>query len=203
MPFYWAQFKTRNKRLWRFDTRIYLHNVDECNNDDILLGAIVAKNPGTALPLLDGGRGLQPINLGADDLLPKVKSVVTRAHAAAKLDLPLRGFIQVLNLFYLREPVYSTALAVIRRCRTHCFCASETASFPWIWYAWGGAAADLPDLAARFRTLKTKNHFCHDKLADRVVAAPPAPGSWARHTQGLHLAPLTAHLTKVLLSLTR
>ncbi len=82
MPLYWARFERRGANLFRFDTRIYLEDVEECGPDDTVVGAVVAKNPGSARPSADDSTVLHPITLTNDKLLPTVRSLVRQASAS-------------------------------------------------------------------------------------------------------------------------
>ena len=43
---YWAKFENIENNIHRFDTRVYLKQIQKPSNNDICLGAIVGKNPG-------------------------------------------------------------------------------------------------------------------------------------------------------------
>src|SRR5690606_12300919 len=98
---YWAEFKQVGEHLFRYDTRVYLAGVDHCKPSDPRIGAIVAKNPGSANPSDITASGIQPINIGKDKLIPVVSSFLRQAYATANKQPPARGYVQVFNLFHL------------------------------------------------------------------------------------------------------
>jgi len=64
MPLYWARFVNGDSNsILRLDTRVYVRDVNSCRTTDIAIGAVVAKNPGSARPSDVGLRTLQPITL--------------------------------------------------------------------------------------------------------------------------------------------
>jgi hypothetical protein len=115
MPLYWAQFQQHGDHLFRMDTRIYLVDVAECRPGDSAIGAVVAKNPGSARPGDTTSPRLHPIRLSNDRLIPTVRSFVRRAYDEAGVAIPSRGYIQVLNLYYLCEKNSTTAIRKIER----------------------------------------------------------------------------------------
>lgn len=51
MSNYWAKFKKVDDDTFRFDTRIYLIKISEPSDDYICIGAVVGKNPGSAIAM--------------------------------------------------------------------------------------------------------------------------------------------------------
>lgn len=49
MSYYWAKFKKIDDNIFRFDTRVYLNPTKSPGENDICIGAIVGKNPGSAI----------------------------------------------------------------------------------------------------------------------------------------------------------
>ena len=152
--------------------------------DDVCIGAIVGKNPGSAKPS-SFCQDLQAIRLDGDKLLPTVRNIVAKAHEQAQLSLPERGYIQVLNLFYLCNPDLGAAIASIEENPDARICESETRQFPWVWYVWGGKSRKLSNLKGRFSGLKTGNHFYFDSQLKQIVKKPASCYAFAKHTQGL------------------
>ena len=100
MAYYWANFKEIDGNLFRFDTRIYLNNITEPQVGDKCIGAVVGKNPGSAISrestVIDA---LVEIELAGDKLLPNVRSIILKSFPEIKRS----QYVQVLNLFYLCE----------------------------------------------------------------------------------------------------
>lgn len=63
MSYYWAIFQKVRSNVFRYDTRIYLESLDEPNDDDICIGAVVGKNPGSAKANNINSTSLQQIRL--------------------------------------------------------------------------------------------------------------------------------------------
>ena len=78
MNSYWAKFEKINGRLYRFDTRIYLSEIESPSSSDVCVGAVVGKNPGSANPSISS-KLIQPIDLNKDRLLPTVRNMVSKA----------------------------------------------------------------------------------------------------------------------------
>lgn len=110
MTYFWAKFKMSGSNTFRFDTRIYLNEIEEPLKTDICIGAIVGKNPGSANPCDKTKSSLQEINLDGDKLLSSVRNIIRKSYQEAKSKLPNQGYIQVLNLFYLCNPDLEKAI---------------------------------------------------------------------------------------------
>lgn len=197
MPNYWAKFENINKDIFRFDTRIYLNSIDKPTDDDICIGAIVGKNPGSAKPR-DVGKGILPINLDNDKLLPTVRSIVCKSYKSAGVQLPKRGYIQVLNLFYLCNPDLRQAISSISKNTNAKYCLSEKRAFPWVWYVWGGESESLNAFKLRFAAINTNNHLYYDKSIRRVVNKPASTSAFAKHTQGLKHDLIVPYISKLI-----
>jgi hypothetical protein len=183
---YWAEFKIVDNNMFRFDTRIYLEAIAEVKNGDQCIGGVVGKNPGSAEPKSGIiGNGIQPIDLKRDKLLPTVKNIITKSYDKAHEPWPKRGYIQVLNLFYLCNPNLQEALSELKQNNNAETCATENQTFPWIWYVWGGTHMDLNPYKRRFETLNTTNHFYYDNNLKEIASKPASEMVSARHTQGL------------------
>lgn len=193
---YWARFSSRSGEIFRFDTRIYLHAVEAPKKADPCLGAIVGKNPGKAKPS-KSMRGMQSIALDGDKLLPTVRSIVSKAYESAKSFAPVRGYIQVLNLFYLCDHESPRATRTITAmAKPPKLCESEKRKFPWVWYAWGGPSRKLDHYKMRFANIEATRHFFLDYHLGRVTRRQPRVSEFAKHTQGLTQAPVIHAIAK-------
>ena len=198
MSQFWAKFEDIDEDTFRFDTRIYLHNVEAPKEGDICIGAIVGKNPGSAKSSVNNSE-LQPINLDGDKLLPTVRNIVTKAYEQAQTPLPERGFVQVLNLFYLCNPDLEAAITSFEQSNGSKNCSSENGHFPWVWYVWGGKSDKLSPFKKRFAAINTANHFYFDKERSCIVNKLASANVFAKHTQGLkheYVVPYIAQLVK-------
>lgn len=184
MHTYWAKFKSIRQDLFRFDTRVYLAPVGAPQEDDYCVGAIVGKNPGSAQPHITTTR-IQPVELNGDRCLPTVRHIIVKAYTSAGVQLPKRGFIQVLNLFYLCNPKLRQALSTIKAHGDVNCCPAESRTFPWVWYIWGGSSKALNTYKLRFAHIDTSHHFYYDKLNKCIVDKAALPHDFAKHTQGL------------------
>jgi hypothetical protein len=189
MSCFWAEFKQIDGATFRFDTRIYLKPVLSVDVHDRAIGALVGKNPGSA-KATGAEPGIQPIALDGDRLLPTVRSVVVKAYEQANVAIPDRGYIQVLNLFYLCDPDLRRAIATLKRsvaavkpaALPHCH--TEALYFPWVWYVWGNSAEALNGYKDRFARIRSDHHFYFDNRLGCVVPEAATRHSFARHTQG-------------------
>jgi hypothetical protein len=198
MPLYWAQFVKHGEDLFRLDTRIYLAEVAECRPGDQLVGAVVAKNPGSARPRDVNSTGLHPITLKNDKLIPTVRSFVRKAYQAAGVEFPVRGYVQVLNLFYLCDKDYKAAIRKIARIADAPIDPSEQEEFPWIMYLWGDSHRSKAPHIIRFRDIASDHHFYLDQNLQMIVEGVPGNDSFARHTQGMDLDLVIAHLATLI-----
>lgn len=197
MSHFWARFEVVNGETFRLDTRIYLKDIDIPNNNDRCIGAIVGKNPGSAKPstLTDQ---LQSVVLDNDKLLPTVLNVITKAYQCVNVSLPDRGYVQVLNLFYLCNSKLDEAIASIDRVAEPPLCESETRLFPWVWYVWGDQSDQLDPRKKRFSQLNANHHFFFDKTLQEVRDGVPRCCDFARHTQGLTHDSVVPHIARLI-----
>ena len=191
MSHYWAKFLFVNGETFRIDTRIYLKDIN-----DPCVGAIIGKNPGSAKPFGLSGQ-LQPINLDNDKLLPTVRNIIKKAYLVAQVPLPDRGFIQVLNLFYLCNKTVFDAIAAIKKVAEPPRCNSECGVFPWAWYVWGGSS-DLKSFKKHFPKINANYHFYFDNSDKKVKDWMPNCYEFARHTQGLKQEYVIPHIAKII-----
>ena len=123
MNLYWAKFQSVGGETFRLDTRIYLNEINEPQENDICVGAIVGKNPGSAKATINS-ETLQPINLNRDNLLPTVRNIVLKSYNNSLQNLPEDGYIQILNLFYLCNPDLKKAISAIQNYEKPKMCAT-------------------------------------------------------------------------------
>ena len=95
---YLARFEKVDGELCRFDTRIYLNGYD-ISKDSNCIGAIVGKNPGSAIPRVLNE--LVPLELNGDNMLPTVRNRFIDGYRLAKKQIPTNSFVRVWNLFYI------------------------------------------------------------------------------------------------------
>jgi len=195
---YWASFQNSSGLLHRFDTRIYLIPINSVQDSDRCIGAVVGKNPGSALPSQPLRTQLQAISLSGDKLLPTVRSFVTRAYELnGRIPAP-GSYIQVLNLFYLCNPVLGNALDQRTIVATDDRCQTETMPFKWVWFVWGDYKPEFSGLKSRFRCIDTHSPFYFDQRQHRIVTRIPGDSDFARHTQGLRGAAVIQHLSSLI-----
>jgi len=199
MSNYWAKFEDINGDTYRFDTRIYLNGKDHPNESDICLGAIVAKNPGSAIGPVKH-QNLQIIKLNGDKLLPTVRNIFIKSCQGADINIPENSYIQVLNLFYLCEKDLNIAVSKVKESNSYKSCSTEKKVFPFVWFLWGGDDKVLNMFKTRFDSIKTECPFYYDKLTKEIVSKNPAKevNSFPKHTQGLRHGLITPYLTGML-----
>lgn len=199
MHLFWAEFKTLEDDVFRYDTRIYLDPIDKPEVNDTCIGAIVGKNPGSASSDYLN-RGIVPIRLDGDKLLPTVRNIVLKAHANSRIDVPLRSYIQVLNLFYLCDPNLSNALTLIQQHSHPQVCIQESNPFPWLWYVWGGENNQLSPFKHRFQSTNAQKAFYFDPRKAQIIENVPGTSDFAKHTQGLKHELIVPYLSSMLAS---
>lgn len=197
MSLYWAKFGSINGETFRLDTRIYLNDISRPNNRDVCIGAIVGKNPGSAKPSIMNS-SIQEIVLDGDKLLPTVRNIVLKAYRMSGRSVAEKGFIQVLNLFYLCNPNLGAAITAIKNSRGRSACSTEGIYFPWVWYVWGGESTVLTPFKSRFLRINTENHFFFDNKLKQVVKQLPSALDFAKHTQGLRHECVVPHLASII-----
>ena len=200
VTYYFARFERHGSDLFRLDTRIYLDDVSECTPQDCVIGAVVAKNPGSALPTNEAALGMQPIDLNRGMLLRTVRSIVIKAYTQSKQSWPTGAYVQVLNLFYLRDARFRSALKRISQVPEPPVDRAEQKVFPWTMYLWGRTDERIKRFTARFSTLIAPHHFYFDKNLNRLVFDRPDENSFAKHTQGLSQKPIVEYLATLVAS---
>jgi len=184
---YWAQFENINGAIFRFNTRIYLQPIEKPVSTDICIGAFIGKNPGSAQPTNPKISTLQRIQLGNDKLLPTIKNIMLKAYNVAKKEIITNSYIQVLNLFYLCDPLLSQAKRRIQGfLPDHPIDCSENNKFPFVFYSWGGPNDRINEYKNRFiKNIRTKNHIWFDYSANRTNLTKPSETDFVKHIQGL------------------
>ena len=188
---YYARFEQHGPNDFRFDTRIYLRDEQPDLSKGICIGAIVGKNPGSAVP---GAYGvLAPIPLNGDKMLPSVRNRFVDAFRMARKTIPLNAYVQVWNLFYLRDPDLNHACSVLEDLQDPPQCTTEEQKAMIVWIAWGGDDGRLNPFKARFKLCgQSAFYYCHRQ--GRIVPRMPSSVDFAKHPQGLPAAPVVAHL---------
>ena len=87
---------------------VHLKQIQKPSNNDICLGAIVGKNPGSARGAISNE--LVQIDLQRDQLLRTVKNIFEKAYFKSGKKIPDNSYIQVLNLFYLCDADLNNAI---------------------------------------------------------------------------------------------
>lgn len=182
---YWGKFIKKGNNMFRLDTRIYLMEVDKPSDNDICIGALAGKNPGSAIPYDESTENIQPIKLDGDNLLPTVKSIFSKSYKNANKTILPNYYIQILNTMYLCDKDLSSAINKISNCTEKLICETEKKSFPFIWYVWGNSDKNLNEFKKRFFNIKVNNHFYYNTNEKKIINNAPSLTDPARHTQGL------------------
>lgn len=197
MGYYWATFKRNNDNFYRYDTRIYFEPINQIEYNDICIGAVVGKNPGSALPVNLIENVPCEINLSNDKLLPTLKNIFAKANPS----LGGRQYVQVLNLFYLCNPNLNDAIRDYKKNNDGPFkisCHSENKNFKWLWFLWGGKNNQLTDMKSRFREVKTEKYFFLNNADKKIHEEFPDNNICAKHTQGMSHDLVIPYLKEIL-----
>ena len=181
MSYYWATYRKYGERLYRFDTRIYFESIEEVLVNDECIGAIVGKNPGSALPKNGILNTPCEIELNGDKLLPTVRNIIKSGNP----NLGGRKYIQVLNLFFLCNPDLGEAIKDYEGAEIKNICETEKNVFPWLWFMWGGYNKMLTTKKLRFKEIKSSKMFYLDSRSKIVRTGFPEDIVCAKHTQGM------------------
>jgi hypothetical protein len=194
--YYFAQLHYHHGARFRMDTRIYLERCNAPASTDPCVGAIIAKNPGSAVPVGNGNLTALPLN--GDTMLPSVRNRFLQAYALSGKPIPEAAFVRVWNLFYLCDPNLGTAIKshnTILALSPPPLCPSESLPPPSIvWFAWGDTHTHLDPLKARFQQLQLPRAFFFDKHQGKVVSRIPQNDDFAKHPQGLSASPIVEFL---------
>ena len=195
---YWAKFERRNNNIFRFDTRVYLNLLGKQTDKDICIGAVVGKNPGSALPSLSDCTSLQEIELDGDKLLPNIRSILLKSYKRSKKLIQKNSYIQVLNLLYVCNKDLFQAIKTIAGYPNPIICDTEKKKFPFLWYLWGNDNKNLNSYKKRFYDLDAKTHFYLDTNTKGIISNYPAMNDSARHTQGLSHELVVPYISNIL-----
>lgn len=192
---YLARFEEIDGVLFRFDTRIYLHGYDPEKNSNCV-GAIVGKNPGSAIP--NALNELVPLELNGDKMLPTVRNRFIDGYKLANKEISLNSFVRVWNLFYICDPDLDSACQKAASYKELPICITENDGAPIVWYGWGGNDQRLNLFKERFIAKAWPQQFFYDHNNSCVNTHPPTIESFAKHTQGMPSKPVNEHLANVL-----
>lgn len=191
---YMAKFDEIDGVLFRFDTRIYLGSYNP-SSESTCVGAIVGKNPGSAMP---GNLGeLASLELHGDKMLPTVGNRFRAAYALANKAAPHNAFVRVWNLFYVCGKDLHQAASVASQLPNPLNCESEECAVPFVWLGWGDDDSTLNSFKRRFIRRGHSAAFFYDHRAGKVVSHMPAESDFAKHTQGMPAAPMEDHLSRL------
>lgn len=185
MSYFWASFEKIDENIYRYDTRIYLSDIESINSNDLCIAAVVGINPGSAKANDIYTLGLQKINLDGDKLLPTVRNIFLKAYNEAKEEIPKNGYIQVLNLFYLCDENKEEAIRKINNLSEFKTDKLENKEFNLIWYLWGQEDERINFLKNRFKNINSKHHIFYNQIEKQISFNKPDIKSFARHTRGL------------------
>lgn len=191
---YVATFEEVEGVLCRFDTRIYLGSYD-WGKDSICVGAMVGKNPGSAMPSRLGE--LVPLELRGDKMLPTVGNRFTEAYALANKQVPPNAFVRIWNLFYVCGKDLNKAAKIASQMAHPPICESEKDAVPFVWFGWGGNNAMLNPFKQRFIERSYSPAFFYDRTCSNVVSRAPERSEFAKHTQGMPAATVRKYLATV------
>jgi hypothetical protein len=180
---YYALFTKVNGKLFRLDTQIYLNESDQPRAEDTCVAAVVAKNPGSAVPRNLGV--FERLQLNEDKMLPRVRNDFIAAYEEAGKEIPEGGFVRVWNLFYLCGQDLRAAISSYSGIQTPLFCQSEKDHPSLVWFVWGRSHRILDLMKLRFAGL-TVSHPCFYDWVNRVMKeGVPRTCDFAKHPQGL------------------
>lgn len=179
MSFYWANFQNIHGHVFRFDTRIYFHDIGEPRIDDKCIGAVVCKNPGSATGAVCGK--LVPVT--PDNTLKNINGGIEDAYMQKYSALPAPNeYVQVLNLFYLCDQNLGAAIKKHKKHKNMPFMPTDQAEnrkFPWMWYAWGATNTYLNQFKPRFSGKSQQQIYLNN--SGNHYNQFPAPPVLARH----------------------
>ena len=193
--YYWAKFENIGNNIHRFDTRVYLIEINKPSDNDKCLGAIVGKNPGSARGAISNE--LIQIDLQGDKLLPTVRNIFENAYKKCAKEIPENSYIQVLNLFYLCDADLNNAIKKYEN-STSKIDECENKNFPFICYVWGGENKKLSNMKDRFNKINSKKHFYLDPRNDCIKENIPSNIDLAKHTQFMKQEKVIDYISKIL-----
>lgn len=199
MPHYYAEFRQHGGDWFRLDTRIYLCEDEDNHERDSgqAVAAIIAKNPGSASRKSVGGKW-EPLILGRDKMLPKVRNIFVKAYALAEKSIPADAYVQVLNLSYFCSEKIRVLLKFLEMRGESIRCPCSESTFPIVWFAWGGPSKPLDPLKSAYSAIQAPHKFFYDRGSKKVVSNVPRTLDFAKHPQGLPADPIIKHLSAIL-----
>ncbi len=198
--YYWARFSEVNNHIFRTDTRIYLNKILNPSINDKCIGAIVGKNPGSAMPKYKNyNSSLIEIVLNGDKLLPTIRNIFLKSYIP---EASYNEYIQVLNLFYLCEKDLEKAINIYKEIELNneIICITEKNEFPWIWYVWGGNDKYLNKFKLRFNKLFSRKKLFFCNKTKKVIFDFPKLDDCAKHTQGLKQELIKIHIDNLFIN---
>lgn len=192
---YFARFEEVSGEVYRFDTRIYLAGGNPIEKS-VCIGAVVGINPGSAQPRTLSKHS--EIDLDGDKFLPYVRNRFLAAGRLIGVPFERNAYVQVLNLFYLRNQDLNKALHRLRELEEPPICLGEAQTFPLVWYAWGGETEILAPLKQRFLARRDNNAFYMNRDRSSFGEGTPGPMVFAKHPRGMPAAPIEAKLAFIL-----
>ena len=198
LSYYWAKFEEIEKNNFRFDTRVYLNSIKNPSDNDICIGAIVGKNPGSAIPSNNKSNDFQEIDLDGDQLLPNIKSIFLKAYKLSNKTINENAYIQVLNLMYVCDKELSQAINKIKNYPNPQICVTEEKYFPFLWYVWGNDNKNLNMYKDRFYHLNAGTHFYLNTKTEGIIDKATDFKDSARHTQGLSHDLVVPYISKII-----
>jgi hypothetical protein len=192
---YLARFEEIDGELFRFDTRLYLSGYDSSKKSKCV-GAIVGKNPGSAIP--NTLNELVSLELNSDKMLPTVRNRFIDAYKLAEKQIPINSFVRVWNLFYICDPDLDSACQKASSYKKLPTCSTESEGVSIVWYGWGGHDQRLNLFKERFIAKEWPHQFFYDHRQSRVKEKQPTIKSFAKHTQGMPSKPVNEHLANII-----
>lgn len=126
--------------LLRHNTRLWFERPERPTFEGTCVGAVVGLNPGSAKGDAEIGRE----TLGnCDPTMDRILSTFEIAFKLKGLPVPEGAYVQMLNLFYLRDACASAAIAARdenAQLLTNARDKAEEREFPFLWLAWGKSA---------------------------------------------------------------
>lgn len=199
LNYYWARFNKMKNNIFRLDTRAYLDLVEIPSDNDLCIGGIVGKNPGSAIHLCYDENALQKIDLNGDKLLPNVRSIFLKAYKYSNKPIHNNSYIQILNLIYICNKNLSEAIKKIRDYPEIITCDTEKKYFPFLWYVWGGDNKELNIYKQRFCDLNVGIHFYINTGTKEVINEPSTFKDAARHIQGLSHKLVVPYISSIII----
>lgn len=198
MSYFWAKFEKIDDNIFRYNTRIYLSNIENVDDNDSCIAAIIGINPGSAKANDTCNSELQKINLDGDKLLPTVRNIFLKAYMEVGIEKPKNAYIQVLNLFYLCDENKEEAIRKINNLLEIKTDNMENQEFNLIWYLWGQEDGRINHLKTRFKDIKSSYNIFYNQVEKTVSFYKPEINDFPRHTRGLAHNNIVPHIANIL-----